>query len=145
MSENTYGNALTSFGKSFQDKTKFGSKLYKTVFYISQVTTFSNVHQFLHLTFSENGQTEQHEADETTTGNNNGITQVVVYGENKYGISHSEDQPPPTYELALKMMTKECSLGALPNETVFWIETEAINNQQLPNNTVASERITSNI
>ena len=89
------------------------------------------------MIFSENGQGEQREEDARTTGNSNNDGKppnVVVYGENKYGMSDSNDQPPPTYELALKMMTKECSLGALPNETVFWTETETISNQQLPNN-----------
>jgi len=77
-----------------------------------------------------------------TTGINNGKISVVGYGENK---SHSDDQPPPAYELALKMMTTEYSLRDLPNETIFWTETEAINNQQLRNNNVISERNTSNI
>ena len=81
------------------------------------------------MIFLENGHGQQHEED--TTGNNSGKPPFILYGENKCGIPPSDDQPPPTYELALKMMTKESSLGDLPNGTVFWTETESINTQQL--------------
>ena len=49
-----------------------------------------------------------------------------------------EEQPPPTYELALKMLTKESSIGALPNSTVIWTESDISNENVLPrSNTMA--------
>ena len=90
--------------------------------------------------FSENGQRNQHVADVTTSGK----PPVIVYGESKLGIPHSDDQPPPTYELALKMLNKECSVGGLPNGTLIWTESDVINIQQLPNSVALEENISNN-
>ena len=41
----------------------------------------------------------------------------------------ADEQPPPTYELALKMITKETTIGNLPNATNCWMDTEPGNDQ----------------
>ena len=47
----------------------------------------------------------------------------------KLGIEMAEKQPPPTYELALKMLTKESTIGNLPNATNCWMDTGPGNDQ----------------
>jgi hypothetical protein len=61
------------------------------------------------LIFPETGERERQGTDVTSIRSNNGKTPSMVYGRND--ISHSNDEPPPTYELALKMVIKKCSLG----------------------------------
>ena len=57
------------------------------------------------------------------------LQQKMSWMKKKLGIELADEQPPPTYELALKMITKETTIGNLPNATNCCMDTEPGNDQ----------------
>ena len=62
----------------------------------------------------------------------NDLHQKMSWMRKKLGLDFVDEQPPPTYELALKMITKESTIGNVPNATYCWMEANPNNAQVVP-------------
>ena len=60
------------------------------------------------------------------------LQQKMSWMRKKLGLELVDEQPPPTYELALKMITKESTIGNMPNATYCWMEASPNNAQVVP-------------
>ena len=46
-------------------------------------------------------------------------------------VENADEQPPPTYEAALKMMSDDLSLGSVPSTPICWSESRGITEHRI--------------